>query len=90
MMTIGDLMGRSEEGHQFMIGWGGGSACMIGLVIVFNIFPGTRKSLRRWLMHGFPMSSYFAGMLIRIAWSQGKIDAQQQGRSRFLHGVQKG
>jgi len=76
MMTIGDLMGRSEEEHQFMIGWGAGSACTIGLVIVSNIFPGTRKSSKKWLMHEFPMSSYFAGMLTRIGWSQERIDAQ--------------
>jgi len=60
--TIGDLMGRSEEEHPFMIGWGAGSACTIGLAIVFNIFPGTRKNLKRWPMLGFPMSLYFAGM----------------------------
>jgi len=64
--TIGDLMGRSEEERPFTIGWGVGSACTTGLAIVFNIFPGTRKNLKEWLMLGFPMSSYFAGMLILI------------------------
>jgi len=88
--TIGDLMGRLEEEHPFTIGWGAGSACPTGLVIVFNIFPGTRKNSKKWLMRGFPMSSYFAGMPIRIGWSRGKIVAQQQGRSRSLHGVQRG
>jgi len=80
MMTIGDLTGRSEEGHQFMIGWGAGSVCTIGLAIVSNILLGIRKSSRRWLMHEFPMSSYFAGTLIRIGWSRERIDAQQKGR----------
>ena len=72
MMMIGDLMGRLGGERPFMTGWGAGSACMIGLVTVLNTFPGTRKSLKRWLMHGFPMSSYFAGMPILIRWSQGK------------------
>jgi len=88
--TIGDLMGRLEEEHSFTIGWGARSACTTGLVTVSNIFPGTRKSLRSWLMHEFPTSSYFAGMPIRIGWSQGKVIVQQQGRSRFLHGAQRG
>ena len=89
MMMIDDLMGQSEEGRQFMIGWGAGLAFTIGLVTVSSIFPGTRKSSRRWLMHGFPMSSYFAEMLTRIVWSQGRTDARQQGKSYFLHGVLK-
>jgi len=67
------LMGRFGEEHRFMIGWGAGSACMTGSVTVWSIFPGTKKNLRRWLMHEFPMSSYFAGMLILIGWSQGNI-----------------
>jgi len=87
---IGDLMGRLEEECPFMIGWGAGSVCTIGLAIVFNIFPETRKNSKKWLMHGFPMSSYFAGMPICIGWSQGKIIAQRQGSSNFLHGVQRG
>jgi hypothetical protein len=61
-----DLMGRLGGELQFMIGWGAGSACMIGLVTVLNTFLGTKKNLRRWLMHKFPMSSYFAGMPILI------------------------
>ena len=89
MMMIDDLMGQSEEGCQFVIGWGAGLACTIGLVNVSSIFPGTRKSSKRWLMRGFPMSSYFAEMLTRIVWSQGRTDARQQGKSRFLHGVLK-
>ena len=63
---IDSLMHRLGEEHQFMIGWGANSVCTIVLVIVLNIFPGIRKSLRRWLMHEFPMSSYFAGMPILI------------------------
>jgi len=75
-ITIG-LMGRLGEERRFMIGWGAGLACMIGLVTVLNTFPGTKKNLRRWLMHEFPMSSYFAGMPILIGWSQGKIVAHR-------------
>jgi hypothetical protein len=63
---IGVSMGRLEGERPSMIGWGAGSVCTTGLVIVSNIFLGTRKNLRRWLMHGFPMSSCFAEMLIRI------------------------
>jgi len=87
---IGALMGRLEGEHPSMIGWGADSVYTTGLVIVSCIFPGTRENLRRWLMHEFPTNSYFAGMPIRIGWSQGKIIAQQQGRGRFLHGVQRG
>jgi len=75
-MMIGDLMGRLGGDRQFMIGWGD-SVYTIGLVIVLNIFPGTRKSLKRWLMHEFPMSSYFVGTLILIGWSQGKVVAHR-------------
>jgi len=60
------FMGRLEGERLFMIGWGAGSVCTTGLVIMLNIFPGARKYLKRWLMHGFPMSSYFAGMPILI------------------------
>jgi len=63
---IGVLVGRLEEGHQFMIGWGVGSVCTIGLVSVLAVFQETKRSLRRWRMHGCPMSSYFAEMLILI------------------------
>jgi len=68
-MMIGYLMGQLGGERQFMIGLGVGSVCMIGLVIVLNIFPGTKKSLKRWLMHEFPMSSYFVGTPILIGWS---------------------
>jgi len=71
------LMGRLGGERRFMIGWGAGSACMIGLVTVLNTFLRTKKNLRRWLMHEFPMSSYFAGMSILIGWSQGKIVAHR-------------
>ena len=70
---ISDLMSRLGEELQFMIGWGAGSACMTDLVTVLDIFPETKRSLKRWPMHEFPMSSYFAETLILIEWSQGKI-----------------
>ena len=35
---IGVLMDRAEGGCQFMISWGAGSVCMIGLVNVLAIF----------------------------------------------------
>jgi len=63
---IGVLMGRLEEGLQFMISWGAGSVCMTGWVSVSVIFPETKRNLKRWRMHECPMSSYFAGMPILI------------------------
>jgi len=84
---IGDLMSRLGGGLQFMIGWGASSVCMIGLVIVLGTFLGTKRSLKRWQMLESPMSSYFAGMLIPIMWSQGKVVVLQQGSHNFLHGV---
>jgi len=66
---IGVLVGRLEEGHQFMIGWGAGLVCTIGLVNMLAIFQETTRSLRRWRMHEFPMSSYFVEMLILIGWN---------------------
>ena len=74
---IGVLMGRLGEEPQFMIGWGADLVCMTGLVTVSDIFPETKRSLRRWQMHEFPMSSYSAEMLILIEWSQGKIVANR-------------
>jgi len=70
---IDDLMGRLGGELQFMIGWGAGLVCMIGLVIMSDIFLEIKRSLKKWRMHEFPISSYFAGMLILIEWSQGKI-----------------
>jgi len=72
-----DLMGRLGGELQYMIDWGAGSVCMIDLVIVLNIFLGTEKNLTKWLMHEFPMSSYFVGMPILIGWSQRKIVAHR-------------
>jgi len=66
VVIIGDLMGQLGGERPSMIGWGADLACTTGLAIVFNIFPGTRKNLKRWLMLGFLMSSYFAGMPILI------------------------
>jgi len=77
MKMIGDLMGRLWGERPFMNGWGAGSVCTTGLAIVFNIFPGTRKNLKKWLMIGFLMSSYSAGMPTLIKWSQGKIVAHR-------------
>jgi len=88
--TIGGLMGRSGGERQFMIDWGAGSLYMIGLVIVLNIFRGTRKNLKRWLMTEFSLSSYFARMLILIGWNQGNIVVHRQGSLHFLHGVLRG
>jgi len=65
-MMIGVLMGRLGEEPQFMIGWGADSACMTDLVNMSDIFPETKRSLRKWRMHVFPMSSYIAEMLILI------------------------
>jgi len=76
-MMIGDLLGRLGGERQFMIGWGADSVRMTGLEIELNIFLGIRKSLRKWLMHGFSMSSYFAGTLTLIEWSQGKVVAHR-------------
>jgi len=74
---IGDLTGRLGGERPFMIGWGAGSVCMTGLAIVLNIFPGTRNNSKRWLMRGFPMSSFSVGTPTLIGWSQGKIVARR-------------
>jgi len=89
-IKIGGLMGRLGGERQFMIGWGADSVYMIGLVIVLNIFLGTRKSLKKWPMHEFPMNSYFVETLILIGWSQGKVVTHRQGSHHFPHGVQRG
>jgi len=89
MMTIGDIMGRLGGERRFMIDWGADSVYTIGLVVVLDIFPGIKKNLRRWLMHEFSMSSYFAGTLILIGWSQGNIVVRRQGSHHFPHGVQR-
>jgi len=86
---IGDLVGRLGGELVFMIGWGARSMCMTDLVTVSDIFPRTKSSLKKWLMHEFPMSSYFAGMLIPIEWNQGKVVAHWQGSRNFLRGVQR-
>jgi len=89
-MMIDDLMGRLGGELPFMIGWWAGSVCMTGLVTVLGIFPEIKRSLKRWRMHEFSMSSYFAEMLILIEWNQRKIVANRQGNHNFLHGVQRG
>jgi len=90
MMIIGDLMGRLEGERQFMIDWGVDSVYTTGLVIVLNIFPGIRKSLKRWPMLEFPINSYSVETLILIGWSQEKVVAHRQGSHHFPHGVQRG
>jgi len=84
-MIIGDLMGRFGGELRFMIGWGAGSVCMIDLVTVSGTFPGTKRNSRRWLMHEFPMSSYFAEMLILTEWSQRKFVVNRKDSRNFLH-----
>jgi len=86
---IGVLMDRLGEGLQFMIGWGADSVCMTGWVSVSDIFLETKRSLRRWRMHEFPMSSYLAKMIIFIKWNQGKIVATRLDNHNSLHGVQR-
>jgi len=85
-----DLVGRLGGLLQSMIGWGADSVCMTGLVIVLNTFPQTKRSLRRWRMLEFPMSSYFVETLILIGWSRGNIIDHRQGSHHFPHGVQRG
>jgi len=75
--VIDVLVGQLEEGDQFMIDWGADSVCTIGLVSVLAIFQETKRSLRRWRMHEFPMSSYYVGMLILIRWNQGRVVASR-------------
>ena len=77
---IGNLIGRLEGESRFMIGWGAGSVYTTGFAIVLHIFLGTKKSLKKWQMHDFPMSSYFAETLILIEWSQGNVIVHQCGR----------
>ena len=72
---IGTIAMRGER--PFMIGWGAGSVRTTGSVIVLSIFLGTRRNLKRWLMHGFSMSSSSAGTQILIGWSQEKIIAHR-------------
>jgi len=76
-MMIGGLMGRLGGERLFMTGWGADLVCTTGSAIVLNIFPGTRKNLKRWLMHGSPMSSSSAGTLILTGWSQEKTIAHR-------------
>jgi len=76
-MMIGDLMGRLGGERPCMIGWGAGSACTTDSAIVLNIFPETRKNLKRWQMRRFAMSSSSVGTPILIRWSQGKIIAHR-------------
>jgi len=88
-MIIGDLMGRLGGERRFMIDWGTGSVYTTGLAIVLHIFLETKRSSRRWLMHEFLMSSYFARTPILIRWSRKNIIDHRQGSHHFPHGVQR-
>jgi len=70
---IGGLMSRLGEEPQFIIGWGADSVCTTDLVTMLDTFPGTKRNLRRWQMHKFLMSSYFAEMPMLTEWSQEKF-----------------
>jgi len=72
-IMIDALMNRSGGGCQFTIGWGVGLVCMTGLVDVLDIFQGTKRSLKRWQMHGCPMNLFSVGMLTIIEWNQGRF-----------------
>jgi len=72
-IVIGDLMSRLGGEPRFMIGWGAGSVCTTDLVTVLDTFLGTKRNFRKWQMHEFPMSSYFAEMPILTEWSQEKF-----------------
>ena len=86
---IGVLMDRSEEGCQFMIGWGAGLVCMTGLVNVSAIFQEIERSLKRWQIHGCLMNLFSAGMLIPIGWNQERFAINQCKGHDFHNGVQK-
>jgi len=88
-MIIGDLIGQLWGERQIMIDWGVGTVYTTGSAIVLHIFPKTKKSSRRWLMHEFLMSSYSAGTPILIGWSQENIVVHRQGSHHFPHGVQR-
>jgi len=60
---------------------------MTGLVNVLVIFQGTKKSLKKWEMHGYPMNLFSTGMLILIGWNQGRCAINQCGRHNFPSGV---
>jgi len=54
-----------------------------------SFFQENKRNLKRWQMHGFSMSLYFAGMLILIGWNQGRFAINQYGGHNFPNGVQK-
>jgi hypothetical protein len=84
---ISDLMSRLGGEPQFMIGWGAGSVWTTDLVTMLDTFLGTKRNLKRWQMHEFPMSSYFAEMPILTEWSQEEFVGNQKGNRNFLHGA---
>jgi hypothetical protein len=62
---------------------------MIGLVSVLVVFQENKRSLKRWQMHEFLMSLYFAGTLILIGWNQGKFAISQCRGHNCPNGVEK-
>ena len=48
----GSIRGRASVHDRL----GAGSVCMTDLVTVSSTFPGTKKNLKKWRMHEFPMS----------------------------------
>jgi len=88
-MMVDALTSRLGGGCQSMIGWWASLVCMIDLVDVLVIFEGTKRSLKIWQMHRFPMNLYFVGMLTLIGWNQGKFAINQYGRHSFPNGAQK-
>jgi len=89
-VMIGDLMGRLGGERQFMIGWGGRLSVHDRLGDRVEYFPRNREELEEMANAQVPDEFIFAGMLILIGWSQGKVVAQRQGSHHFPHGVQRG
>jgi len=81
---------RSEGECKSMIGWGAGSVCMIDLVNVLVIFQETKRNLKKWQKHGFPMNLYSVEMLILIGWSQGRLAINHCEGHSFSNGAKKG
>jgi len=84
---INVFLDRSEGECESMIDWGAGLVCMTGLVNVLVIVQGTKKKLKKWQMHVFPMNLYSIEMLIPIGWSQGKLAINQCGEHNFPNGA---
>jgi len=83
------LMSRSEEGHQFMIGWAAGLVCMKDLVDALVTLQGIKKSSRKWQRHESPMNSYSVEIPTSIVWNQKKFVTNQSRRQSFPDGVSR-